>query len=268
MRRPRPRAAPGRGLLSVGEDDLLPGVALPRLIAHRGGGDGAPENTLAALRLAAASGFRAVEFDVRLSADGVPVLIHDDTVDRTTDGRGAVAALSAAQLARLDAGRRHAPEFAGERIPTLAGAAQACHELGLVANIEIKALPGCGARVGAVVAQAAAQWWREGPLPLLSSFDEEVLHAAARAAPHLPRGLLVETVPADWRARLAAPDCVSLHCDAGANTADAIAAVLDAGVPVVCYTVNDRDTALRLLRRGARVITDRLQFAALSESPP
>lgn len=243
------------------------GLALPRLIAHRGGGDGAPENTLAALRLAAASGFRAVEFDVQLSADGVPVLIHDDTVDRTTDGRGAVAALSAAQLATLDAGCRHGPRFAGEHIPTLAHAARVCRELGLVANVEIKAPPGSGARVGAVVAQAVAQLWRVGPLPLLSSFDEEALRAAALAAPHLPRGLLVEAIPADWRARLAALDCLSLHCDAGVNTAAAIAEVLDAGVPVVCYTVNDREAVLRLLRAGARVITDRLQLAALSESP-
>src|SRR5207244_10430546 len=90
----------------------------PRVIAHRGGGALAPENTLAGLRLAKALGFGAVEFDVMLSADGVPVLMHDETLERTTDGRGAVAATSYAALAALAAGGRFGPKFKGEPVPS------------------------------------------------------------------------------------------------------------------------------------------------------
>ena len=102
---------------------------LPRWIAHRGGGSLAPENTLAGIRLAARLGFRAVEFDVMLSADGTPFLIHDETLERTTNGHGPVCATPDRVLHRLDAGQ-------GESLPTLAQAAALCRELGLLANVE------------------------------------------------------------------------------------------------------------------------------------
>ncbi|MCC7269211.1 MAG: glycerophosphodiester phosphodiesterase, partial [Rhodocyclaceae bacterium] len=90
----------------------------PRLIAHRCGGALAPENTLAGLRKAFELGYRAVEFDVMLSGDGTPVLIHDETLERTTDGRGRVADTSDAELARLDAGSWRGAQFAGEPLPS------------------------------------------------------------------------------------------------------------------------------------------------------
>lgn len=90
-------------------------------IGHRGGFFCcAPDNTMAAVRMAIDHGIPAIEIDTRLSADGVGVLVHDATVDRTTNGTGPVAALSAAQLKALDAGSWFAPEFAGERVPTMA----------------------------------------------------------------------------------------------------------------------------------------------------
>ncbi|HEX7156357.1 MAG TPA: glycerophosphodiester phosphodiesterase family protein, partial [Burkholderiaceae bacterium] len=96
-----------------------PAWPYPRVLAHRGGGSLAPENTIAAISLGAARGQSAVEFDAMLARDGVPVLIHDPTLDRTTDGRGAVGRLSAAELARLDAGSWHSAHFAGEPVPAL-----------------------------------------------------------------------------------------------------------------------------------------------------
>ena len=87
--------------------------------AHRGASASAPENTLAAFRAAEAAGAAGIELDVHLSADGVPVVIHDETVDRTTDGHGPVAALTLCRLRQLDAGRWFAPAFAGEALPTL-----------------------------------------------------------------------------------------------------------------------------------------------------
>jgi glycerophosphoryl diester phosphodiesterase len=105
-------------------------ILLPRWFAHRGGGSLAPENTLAGIRLAARLGFKAVEFDVMLSGDGTPVLIHDETLERTTNGVGRVCDTPDSTLFALDAGQ-------GERIPRFTEAAALCRELGLLANVEI-----------------------------------------------------------------------------------------------------------------------------------
>ncbi len=98
----------------------------PRVLAHRGGGTLAPENTLGAIRFGLAHGFRAIEFDAMLAADSIAVLMHDPTLERTTSGRGPVPAMSAAALAQLDAGAWHSPRFAGEPVPTLADALALC----------------------------------------------------------------------------------------------------------------------------------------------
>src|SRR5690606_29353427 len=100
------------------------------------------ENTLAGFRKAAALGVRWIEFDVRLSADGECVLLHDDTLDRTTNGRGRADLLSLSELRRLDAGSWFGAEFVGERIPTLDETIRLCSELGLAANVEVKPGPG------------------------------------------------------------------------------------------------------------------------------
>lgn len=227
----------------------------PRIIAHRCGGALAPENTLAGLRLAARLGCRAVEFDVMLAKDGVPLLIHDETLERTTDGRGAVAAHDYAHLAALDAGLRHHPAFAGERLPTLTQALALCAELGLWANVEIKPSAGREAETGTVVGGLLATHWRgEG---VVSSFSPAALAAARAAAPRRDYALLVEAIPADWRTQLDALGCAALHCSATADAA-ALAAVAAAGVSLACYTVDRPEAAERLYALGvAAVFTDR-----------
>ncbi|MBS1163680.1 MAG: Glycerophosphoryl diester phosphodiesterase, partial [Burkholderiaceae bacterium] len=92
----------------------------PRIQAHRGAGRLAPENTLAAIRRSHAMGFRAIEIDARLTRDEVPVVIHDRTLERTTDGAGAVAEATADEIARLDAGSWFGPQYRGEPVPRLA----------------------------------------------------------------------------------------------------------------------------------------------------
>ena len=121
-------------------------LALPRYIAHRCGGVLAPENTLAGLQVAAARGCQAVEFDVMLSGDGTPVLIHDETLERTTNGIGPVCKTPDAVLFSLDAGQ-------GERIPTLVEAAAICQRHGLLANVEIKPAAGFETQTGEAVAR-------------------------------------------------------------------------------------------------------------------
>ena len=235
----------------------------PQFIAHRCGGALAPENTLAGLALSVRLGFRAVEFDVMLSADGVPVLIHDETLERTTSGAGSVAELSAGELSKLDAGVKHHRAFAGEFLPTLAQTLDACRTLGLSANIEIKPAAGHEVETGSVVARqvrACMRDWPEAPL-LFSSFSEDALAAALEGAPELPRALVVEAVPADWRGRLHRLECLALHCAARHLPPAQAAEITAAGFPLACYTVNRPADAAQLFAAGvSAVFTDRLDL--------
>jgi glycerophosphoryl diester phosphodiesterase len=237
----------------------LPGWPLPAVIAHRCGGALAPENTLAGIRLAARLGLAAVEFDVMLSADGTPWLIHDETLERTTDGCGPVSAASDATLARLDAGGRFHPAWRGEGLPTLAEAAALCRRLGLRANVEIKPAAGFEAATGETVARQVLDCWRGDDLPLVSSFSVAALEAARAAVPDLPLGCLWTRPPADWRSRLDALGAVTLHCDATQVDDALLAAARAASVPVLCYTVNDVAHGRALRQRGvAAVFSDRI----------
>jgi len=221
----------------------------------------APENTLAGLRTAARLGFRAVEFDVKLTRDGVAILMHDDTLDRTTNGRGLVAESDWDPLQHLDAGGQHGPPFVGERIPTLVSALALCTELHLWPNVEIKPCPGRERETGALVAQQVVQHGVDITTPLLSSFSPAALEAALEVAPQLPRGLLVTDVPNDWRHQVARLSCFSLHCEQRAATSAILEQLADAGYPVLCYTVNNARAARRLFSSGASaIVTDRLDL--------
>lgn len=245
-----------------------------RILAHRGGGKLAPENTLAAIRHGYAMGFRAIEIDARLTRDEVPVVIHDRTLERTTDGAGAVAEASAADIARLDAGGWFGPGYRGERVPALAETLAFCRVQGISVNLEIKRNPGQTARIGEVVARAAAQCYagllRPGGdradsvvarAPLLSSFGREALLAARAAAPDLPRGYLVDDVPANFAAELDELGCVSLHTDHETLTRDKARAVKEAGYWLFCYTVDDPARAREIFGWGVDALcTDRIDL--------
>jgi len=233
----------------------------PRIIAHRCGGTVAPENTLIALRVAASMGFGGVEFDVKLAKFGVPVLMHDDTLDRTTDGAGPVVEHDAAELRSLDAGIWFGNEYAGEHVPTFEAAAALCRGLGLWTNIEIKPDRGNPDDTGRIVAGQAARYWKDAsPAPLLSSFSEAALAAARLAAPDLPRALLVEDIPEDWRRRVEALACRALHCRHDVLTATIVSDLHAAGLGVAAYTVNEPGRAIALFEMGVdAVVTDELR---------
>lgn len=221
----------------------------------------APENTLIAIRVGASLGFGGVEFDVKLAACGTPVLIHDDTVDRTTDQSGAVASFDAEQLHEMDAGSWFANEFTTEGVPSFESAAILCRHLGIWANIEIKPDPDNEYETGVVVAQLTAKLYGDAsPAPLLSSFSESALEAAMEAAPQIPRALLVETIPKDWRAKLASLKCAALHCHHEALDANVIAELHDAGYGVAAYTVNETGRAITLFESNVdAIVTDELR---------
>ncbi len=231
----------------------------PRVIGHRGAAGHAPENTLAGLRRAAALGVRWVEFDVKLSRDGHPILFHDQDLERTTNGRGPVAATDLADLRRLDAGAWFGAAYRGEPIPTLDEALAALAAHGLGANVEIKPCPGRAAETAEIVVRQLRAAWPAGlPPPLVSSFDEAALAVARDLAPELDRALIVGAVPADWPARLERLGCGALHCGHRDLTAATAAAVTAAGITLRCFTVNTRTRAETLFAWGAAsVFSDR-----------
>ncbi|WP_323121900.1 glycerophosphodiester phosphodiesterase [Burkholderia alba] len=235
----------------------------PRVVAHRGGGKLAPENTLAALDEGARRGHRMVEFDAKLSSDDIAFLLHDDTVDRTSNGTGPALQKRYAELAGLDAGGWFDARFAGERMPTLEQAAARCLQLGLFANVEIKPCPGREAETGRLVAEEAALRWRDAAVPpLLSSFSFAALEAARAAAPALPRGMLYEELPANWREEtIDALGCVALHAHHAQFNAALVQEIRDAGLRILVYTVNDPERALELAGWGVDLVcTDRIDL--------
>jgi len=225
----------------------------PKIVAHRGGGALAPENTLGGIRKGASMGFKGVEFDVMLTADALPVIIHDETLERTTNGRGQVPLMKYSELVSLDAGK-------GERIPTFEEAARLCRELGVWANVEIKPARGHERATGLAVSRLARDLWRGASLPpVLSSFSIVALEAAQEAAPELPRGYLVKEIPDDWRATMKRLGCVSLHCNHPYLTGRLAAEIRAAGYSIALWTVNEPADGKRLLEMGADcLITDAL----------
>lgn len=233
----------------------------PALVAHRGGGILAPENTLAGFRVGQSNGYRMMEYDVKLSADNVPILLHDDSIDRTSDGSGTAATMTLADLLHHDYGGWHAAMYAGEPLPTLYSIAAFCRANRLHSNIEIKPCPGRDAITGSIVAATARALWKGASLaPLLSSFSEEALAAARDTAPELPRALLIENeLPDDWQARVQRLGCIGLNLNHNILTAARVQEIVTRGYTLATWTVNDVTRAQLLLDWGCHaVVTDQI----------
>lgn len=234
----------------------------PLWIAHRGAGKLAPENTLAAFRLGAHHGYRMFECDAKLSADGEVFLMHDATLERTTNGRGTGGHLKWQALSQLDAGSWHSREYAGEPLPRLETLARFCIANGHHLNIEIKPTPGADLSTGEQVAREAARLWDGQPVPpLLTSFRTEALAGARSKAPHLPRGLLLEALGQDWLEQALALDCSAVVCHYALWNSSTVERVHNAGMRALSYTVNDESVTQHLLTLGTDgIITDRVDL--------
>ena len=235
---------------------LFPHV--PAVIAHRGASRRAPENTLEAFGLALELGAHAVELDVMLSRDRVPVVIHDTHLERTTDGTGRVQDRAWAELRELDAGSKFSSAFRGARIPQLQ---HVLEEIGRRAwiNIELKNYATRGDRLEQVVVDMLERMGLQHKV-LLSSFNPLSLGRAARLAPNVPRGLL--TMPSmpiflreGWFAFVAKPQSYNLHVDQ--TSVQSLRAAHARGARVCAWTVNDPTDAVRLAAQGVDgIITD------------
>lgn len=241
----------------------------PRWIAHRGAGKLAPENTLAAFRLGAQHGYRMFECDAKLSADGQVFLLHDATLERTTNGSGTAGELPWSALSRLDAGSWHSRGFAGEPVCTLEALSRWCLANACLLNIEIKPTPGQEHETGTVVAREAARLWAGAATPpLLTSFRPEALAAAQAAAPHLPRGLLLDSLWNGWEDFAQSLDCATLVCNHALWDEALVDKARSMGLRQLSYTVNDEWAAQRLIALGTDgIITDAVdRFAPANPS--
>jgi glycerophosphoryl diester phosphodiesterase len=236
----------------------------PTLFAHRGGGSLAPENTLAAMKTGNAHGYGAVEFDVKLSQDNVALLMHDATLERTTNGRGNVSEKNMAALEILDAGAWVDEKFLGERIPRFDAISNYLQTMGMTANVEIKPCPGREIESGRVVARLCEQLWRDELVkPLVSSFNLEALRAARKAEPNLAIGILVKIPEANHLALLEELGAVSMHCDQKHITSELVRLFHENGYRVMTYTVNETARVQALLDIGVDgIFTDNLAVMA------
>ena len=231
----------------------------PRVLAHRGGGVLAPENTMAALHKGFAMGFRGVEFDVMATRDDGLVLMHDDAMGRTVAGKGSIGEMNLSDLLAMDAGRWFSAEYAGEAVPTFALAAQYCLSSGIFMNVEIKPVPGQEARTAELVAQFCKQL-PEGSV-LLSSFWLDALQVVKQLAPAVPRAWLVKSVPDDWSQTLAMLGSTTLHAQAKNLNASKISELKAENINLLAYTVNDPEQARALFDMGVDAIcTDKLDL--------
>lgn len=236
----------------------------PILFAHRGGGALAPENTLAGVKMAQHHGYSAVEFDVKLSADGVAMLMHDDTLERTSNGVGMFKEKTVAMLETLDAGTWKGAAFADEKIPRFSAVMKFLHNNGMNANIEIKPCTGRESETGRAVAALAEEITRAHAVkPLLSSFSLEALRAAHATATGLPIGLLVGDYAREHDVLLDELDAVSLNCHYRCIDVDMVRHLHARGTRVMVYTVNDIDRVAELMKIGVDgIFTDNLDGLA------
>ena len=236
----------------------------PRWIAHRGAGKLAPENTMSAFRLGAAHGWRMFECDAKLSQDGVLFLLHDATLERTTNGQGQASDLPMGEIAQLDAGSWHSRAYAGEALPTLEALARWCLANHFFLNVEIKPTPGQEQETGRAVAELMNRIWPSTAVaPFFTSFKPAALEAAKQAAPHIPRGLLVDKLAegdADF-AIAQALGCAAMVFNHALWTPELVDQVHGLGMRCISYTVNDEWAVQRLLDLGTDgIISDRVDL--------
>jgi glycerophosphoryl diester phosphodiesterase len=219
-------------------------LQLPQVIGHRGAMAYAPENTLESFREARRRGATWVEIDVKLTADGVPIVMHDDSLARTMGIDRLVAETPRAELP--------------DAVPTFEQAIACFRELGLGCNVEIKPCEGREAETAYVAVETLRRAWPTAlPAPLLSSFKDASLKAAQEAAPEFARALLVSELGDDWQGRAEAVGAAGMNVGRRKLTAAGAVAIKRAGYALSVWTVNDPDEARAIVGMGADcIITD------------
>lgn len=238
---------------------------MSHLIAHRGRSAVAPENTLAAFQAAADAGFDWIETDVDLLADGTPVLFHDETLERTTDATGPLAALTRQDLAGIDAGSWRGECFRGERIPTLDQLMELLEATGTGVNLELKLSDPTPQRAKAlhrVVLDAVQRLAPRVPV-LLSSFQHELLAALHQDGVAAPLACLFEPHtlsaehPETWQEAVEHTGATAVNPSHGDLDLGLARQILEAGLGLNAWTVNEPLLREELEQWGVQgIVTD------------
>ncbi|MEM8792780.1 MAG: glycerophosphodiester phosphodiesterase family protein [Pseudomonadota bacterium] len=228
-----------------------------RIIAHRGASRVAPENTLAAFRMAREQGVRWIEFDVTLLGDGLPVIHHDASLDRCTSQTGPLLTLNALSLSAVDAGARFGDAFRGEPLPTLEATLDLIESLDLYANLELKLNDAEPASLARAAASALAQRdWARSRI-VVSSFDHTTLALFRQHSPDHPVAVLWRDPPADWRETTRRLNASGVHMNHRYLRMEFLQEVRREGLDLRVYTINDPDLMLPFREQGLTgVITD------------
>ncbi len=223
-------------------------LRLPKIIGHRGAAAYAPENTLEGFHTAADMGVEWVECDVKLTKDHIPILFHDDTLERTTNGSGPVAERTYDEIRQLEAGSWFSDGFAGITIPTLEEALEVLIERDMGLNLEIKPCPGREKETAEAALDVLSQFWDDHERLLISSFSHVSMETARDMAEDWARGLLLpKEWPENWRELAGYLDVSTVHLNGNQCIRDDVQTLLELELPVLAYTINDPDRA-RLLQ--------------------
>ncbi len=220
-------------------------LKLPKIIGHRGAAGYAPENTLEGLHTAADMGIEWVEFDVKLTKDQVPILFHDDTLERTTNGGDlAVKNLTLEEIRQFEAGSWFSESFAGIKIPTLEEALDVLLERELGLNLEIKPCPGREKETAEAALDILSQFWDDADRLLVSSFSHVSLEVAMDMAPEWHRGFLMpKDWPENWDELAKYLGAATFNINGNEVERDDVDILLDLEKPILAYTINDPDRA-------------------------
>ncbi len=216
-------------------------LKLPKIIGHRGAAGYAPENTLDSIHTAADMGVKWVELDVKLTHDQVPVLFHDDDLERTTNGSGKIAQTTYEDLKQLEAGSWYADSFTGLKIPTLEEAVDVLieHDLGL--NLTIKSCPGREKETAEVALDLLSQIWDDHDKLLISSLSHVSLETAQDIATDWARGLILpnEEWPENWKDLISYLDVKTVNINGETCQREQIEELIDLEKRVLAYAIND-----------------------------
>lgn len=229
------------------------------LIGHRGVAGLRPENTLCSFQYAADLGLNWIEFDVQLTKDDVWVVMHDDTLDRTTNGHGMLEDYTAMDLDAFDAGLWFRPPYPEQKIPTLLETLTLARQLNLFCNIELKVVGNQDNRY----ADLFKDFVDENPAfftnnILLSSFNIECATQLTKLLPHLPTAYLIESWQPETLEIVQTYNFSSINCDVTHFNRDALMLAIAEQIPVFLYTVNDPSVAKYWIEQGVSgLFTDR-----------
>lgn len=231
-------------------------LILPQIIAHRGCAGYAPENSLEGIHTAADMDVSWVELDVKITKDQVPVIFHDDTLERTSNGSGAVADMTLSELRELEIGSYFSDSFAGIKIPTLEEAIDVILQRDLGLNLEIKPCPGREKETAEVALDLLSHIWDDHDRLLISSFSHVSLETAYDMAEDWYRGFLLQGKewPENWRDFISHLDVSTINVDGNVLEQSQINEVVSFGLPVIAYTVNDPAQAHILQSLGVHTL--------------